>query len=102
MIIWSIKEIYYSKLDNNGNVLVDNKRITANTFSSERPIILVDGNDYVNILLLDDRDCNFNIYYKKIDDNGNFILSDKKLTSDIIVDFDAALSSNVTAIVYQT
>jgi len=91
-IIWSEYEdgdveIYYEKLDNNGNTLVDDKRLTEDPERSENPSIAIDSKDNVHIVWQDYRDGNYEVYYKRLDNNGNTIVPDK-----ILLDNDAKSS----------
>ena len=75
-------EIYYTKLDNNGNTLVDDTRLTTASSFSEWPAIAVDTNNNVHITWDDKRDGNWEIYYTKLDNNGNTLVDDTRLTTD--------------------
>ena len=76
-------EIYYTKLDNNGNPLVDNLRLTNDPKISSGPAIAVDSNNNVHIVWEDSRDGLFpEIYYTKLDNNGNTLVEDIRLTHD--------------------
>ena len=51
-----LREIWYAMLDNNGNTLIDNTRITeADGVDSTRPAIVVDSDDKVHIVWRDER-----------------------------------------------
>ena len=73
-------ELYYTKLDNNGNTLVDDTRLTDAPDSSENPCIAVDSSDNIHITWPDKRDGNYEIYYTKLDNNGNTLVDDTRLT----------------------
>ena len=60
-------------------------QITDNPDSSEFPSIKVDSSGNVHIVWHDDRDGNWEIYYKKLDNNGNELVLDTRLTYDIAV-----------------
>jgi parallel beta-helix repeat protein len=76
-------EIYYTKLDNNGNTLVDDTRLTSvSSAYSSGQAIAVDTNNYVHITWHDNRDGNDEIYYTKLDNNGNTLVDDTRLTYD--------------------
>ena len=75
-------EIYYTKLDNDGNTLVDDTRVTTDSASSSSPAIAVDTNNNVHITWWDDRDGNREIYYTKLDNKGNTLVDDTRLTTD--------------------
>ena len=64
------REIWYSMLDNNGDTLIDDTRITPNDGkNSVRPAIVVDSNDKVHIAWQDYRPASEHneIYYTKLD-----------------------------------
>jgi hypothetical protein len=75
------REIYYTKLDNNGNTLVDDTRLTTDSAWSSSPAIAVDTNNNVHITWFDERDGNPEIYYMKLDNNGNTLVDDTRLTN---------------------
>lgn len=79
------EEIYYTKLDNNGNTLVDDMALTGNDGEESLfPDIAVDSNDEVHIVWLDDRNetgstkCQ-DVYYTKLNNVGQTIVDDSKL-----------------------
>ena len=74
-------KIYYTKLDNNGNTLVDDTPLTTASSYSEYPTIAVDTNNNVHITWFDYRDGNWEIYYMKLDNNGNTLVDDTRLTT---------------------
>ena len=96
-IVWSNNsaEIYYTKLDNNGNTLVDDLPLTINTpgFSVD-PDIAIDSQDNLHIVWADERDNNQGpeIYYTKLDNNGNTLVNDLRLTFAFWNSFRPALA----------
>lgn len=79
-------EVYYLKLDNNGNVLVPERRLTpADTRYSLGPSIVVDREDRVHVLWIDNRDTEHlpfhEVFYKRLDLDGNALTEDKKITA---------------------
>jgi len=79
-------EIYYLKLDNNGNALVSERRLTpADTRYSLGPSIVVDHKDRIHVLWIDNRDTEHlpfhEVFYKKLDLDGNALTEEKKITS---------------------
>ena len=79
-------EVYYLKLDNNGNVLVSERRLTpADTRYSFGPSIVVDHKDRVHVLWIDNRDTEHlpfhEVFYKRLDLDGNALSEEKKITS---------------------
>ncbi|MFH1700168.1 MAG: choice-of-anchor J domain-containing protein [Candidatus Zixiibacteriota bacterium] len=73
-------EIYYSKLDNNGNTLVDDARLTNDNAQSVWPRIELDGLGNVHIVWIDERSSGPELYYTKLDIDGNTLIDDKRLT----------------------
>ena len=73
-------KIYYTKLDNNGDTLVDDKQLTHHLEGALAPTIAVDANNTVHITWSDYRGGNPEIYYTKLDNNGDPLIDDKKLT----------------------
>lgn len=82
-------EIYYMKLDNSGNRLVNETRLTSvDGFSSRSPKLAVDSVGHIHIVWSDSRDGDGEIYYRKIGNGG------VTLTSDVRITNEAALSVN--------
>ena len=75
-------EIYYKKYDNNGDNLTGDVRVTNDTSDSGLPSIAVDSDNNVHISWVDGRDGNSEIYYKKLDNNGNTLTGDVRVTND--------------------
>ena len=86
-------EVYYTKLDRNGNTLIDDKRISLNdTFRSSSPNIAIDSKDNVFIVWSDERHVNTEekpksssyknseLYYSKLNEEANFLVNNKRLT----------------------
>ncbi len=78
--------VYYAKLDNSGNTLIQEKRLTFDDLYWDRsPALAVDKQNNVHVFWssehYDQGDKDPEIYYKKIDNSGNTILDDKKLTN---------------------
>ena len=74
-------EIYYTKLDNVGNTLIEDTRLTTSLTTSGRPSLAIDNQGKVNIAWEDERDGNSEIYYTKLDSVGNTLVEDTRLTS---------------------
>ena len=85
-------EIYYTKLDNNGSTLVDDKRLTVASGTSSRPSLAIDSNNKVHIAWFDDRAGNYEIYYTKLDNNGNKLVNDRRLTFQLDSSHDPSLA----------
>ena len=75
-------EIYYTKLNNVGTTLVDDTRLTTDGASSMRPSIDVNSCDNILIVWQDGRDGNAEIYYTELDNAGNTLVDDTRLTDD--------------------
>jgi serine protease len=75
-------EIYYTKLDNKGNTLVDDTRLTADSAGSNLPTIAVDSYNNVHITWCDERDGAYEIYYTRLDNKGNTLVDDTRVTTD--------------------
>ncbi len=71
-------ELVYSKLDNNGNFLVDNISLTPEPDGkdSRDPDIAVDSDGNIHICFIDNSDGSggWDIWYTKLDNDGNFII----------------------------
>ena len=74
-------EIYFARLDANGNKIGSDIRLTNNIGGSGFPSFVVDANGY-GIIWRDDRDGNDEIYFAKLDANGNKVGSDVRITSN--------------------
>jgi hypothetical protein len=80
--------IYYSKLDAQGNVLIDQKSIMIvySAYCQLNPA--VDSQDNLHLVWTDGRlhapslyqYANWEVYYKKLDNNGNTLIDDLRLT----------------------
>ncbi len=87
-------EIYYKKLDQQGNTIVDDRRITSMEslgHSIRYPVkLLVDESDKLHLFqmnLVHPSDYSRQIYYTGLDSNGDKIVQDKPVTE--IYDYDA-------------
>lgn len=78
-------EIYYTKLDNGGNTIINDKRLTFDNSIVRNPSLGVDGGGNVHIAWSDFREGNPRIYYTKLDNNGANLLDDTKLSSNSAV-----------------
>lgn len=75
--------IYYTKLDGEGNILINKRKVTEGTFAS----ISIDNEDNVHIAFYDWRDLsvwdikskNPGIYYTKLDGDGNVLIKERRL-----------------------
>ena len=74
-------EIYYKKLDNDGINLTGDIRLTNDASSSWSPLVAVDSLDNIHIAWEDDRDGNYEMYYKKLNNTGGTLTGDTRLTN---------------------
>jgi hypothetical protein len=79
-------ELYYMKLDSLGNVLVDEKGVTLpDTDTSNLGDIVCDSQDNIHVVWSDTRNSgqpvsNLEIYYKKLDNMGDTVVDDTRIT----------------------
>lgn len=74
-------EIYYKRSSDGGVSWGDETRMTNNTHVSRYPCIAVSGS-MVHLVWHDDRDGNYDIYYKRSTDGGMNWSADTRLTTD--------------------
>jgi hypothetical protein len=77
-------ELTYSKLDNNGNILIDQLSLTPEPDgkNSRAPDVVIDSEGNVHICFIDERDLNnWDVWYTKLDNNGQTLIEDTNLTS---------------------
>ena len=74
-------EIYYKRSTNNGTAWGSDTRLTNNGAESNDPTIAVSGSN-VHIVWADNRDGNYEIYYKRSTNNGTAWGGDTRLTND--------------------
>lgn len=84
-IVWSDdrdmnREIYYRKLSSKGETMISALRLTWSTADSDSPSIISDSDDNLHIIWEDNRTGNYEIYYKKVDNNGNTLINDARLS----------------------
>jgi hypothetical protein len=76
-------EIYYTKLNNNGTKVVNDKRLTDFLADSSWPEIVIDSNDDIHIVWMvtenEYSNEDLGIFYAKLDNNGSEIVGAKKL-----------------------
>ncbi len=74
-------ELIYTKLDNDGNFLVDNLSLTPEPDGkdSRGPDAVVDSEGNVHITFMDNRDPGYDVWYIKLDNNGNFMIEPMNL-----------------------
>ncbi len=74
-------EIYYKRSSDGGISWGADTRLTNNSFTSWFPSVSVNGSN-VHVVWFDDRDGNYEIYYKKSTDGGTSWGNDIRLTND--------------------
>jgi hypothetical protein len=77
-------EIYYEKLSNDGDVLIDDQRLTTQLYYQGAPEIAIDSADDLHIAYkqYNQFDDEFFIRYLKMDNDGNILISPKVITTD--------------------
>lgn len=71
-------------------------RLTNNRTALDRPSITVDSDNNVHILWTDSRDGSWNLYYMKLDSNGNRVIGEKKVTPSTAYQFTECSRQIVT------
>lgn len=72
-------EIYYKKIDRDGKVLIGDTRLTYNHSNSYLPAIVSDSDDNNHVVWIDDRDGNWILYYKKVDNTGDTLVGTMRI-----------------------
>jgi hypothetical protein len=96
-------EIYYKHSTDGGLNWEADTRLTNNTYSSEYPSIAVSGS-VVNVVWEDNRDGNYEIYYKHSTDNGISWGADTRLTNNTAYPSEypsIAVSGSIVHIVWE-
>jgi hypothetical protein len=57
-------------------------RLTDDNFNVRWPIVILDSLNNSHIVWYDDRDGNWEVYYTKVDNDGNTLIDDTRLTDD--------------------
>ncbi len=73
-------DIYYKKVDSQGKQLVADTRVSSSVSRSNYPALAIDPWGYVHIAWLDDRGGVWNVYYARLDGNGEILVSNLQLT----------------------
>ena len=76
------REIYYKRSTDGGSTWGTDTRLTNKTATSNRPSVAVSGTQ-VNIVWQDNRDGNYEIYYKRSTDSGTNWGADTRLTNKV-------------------
>lgn len=74
------KQIYYVKMDNDGDPLFEEIRLTNDDENASHPTLHLDTEENVHIVWEDERHENTEIYYMKVDNEGNILLDELRLT----------------------
>lgn len=74
------EEIYYKKIDKNGNVLISDKRLTwSNQIHSQEPQLGVDAEDNIHIVWVENY---LYTYYKKLNKYGNILINNTEVSNE--------------------
>lgn len=76
------KQVYYMKLDNDGDPIVDEKRLTSDEENASHPALHLDSEENIHIVWEDERYENTEIYYLKVDNFGNALFDEQRLTDE--------------------
>ncbi len=94
-VVWSDtgggNEVFYTKLDKDGEKIVDDTRLTFNPMHSFNPSIAVDSSDLIHVAFTDARDGNAEIYYTRLDNEGNTLQDDFRVTRNKWVSFSPVI-----------
>ncbi|MEW6607257.1 MAG: sialidase family protein [bacterium] len=90
-------EIYYKRSQDGGNTWGPDVRLTNALNTSRAPAITSDANG-IHIVWYDDRDGNWEIYYKRSQDGGNTWGLDVRLTNNSAVSGEPAITSDANGI----
>ncbi len=91
------QEIYYKRSSDGGINWGANTRLTNNTFSSETPSISVSGSN-VHVVWVDNRDGNYEIYYKLSIDGGINWGTDIRLTNNTYSSLSPSIAVTVSLV----
>jgi hypothetical protein len=93
-----ISEIYYSKIDSNGTLLIEGIRLTFDPSQSYYPIIKTNSNDDAHILYKDYKPRDYvGLYYTKINSIGNVTVDELRLDTygpSTCFSFDASVDND--------
>ncbi|MBU1976277.1 MAG: right-handed parallel beta-helix repeat-containing protein [Nanoarchaeota archaeon] len=76
-------EIFYTKMNGFGRLEWYSTRLTNNFYNSNNPNIDVDGSGTSYVAWVDDRDANKEIYMSKLDSTGEFLIDNKRITTNV-------------------
>jgi len=76
-------QLYYNRIDQERFVLYpDDLQLTFSPSTSQNPALALDDYGYLHLCWQDDRDGNWEIYYKKLDMAGHCKTGDERVTND--------------------
>ena len=78
---WEFNSICYQRLDSEGNVLAGNMEVSQG-WSVTNSSIAVDSNNDVHIVWQSEKSNGWDVYYRKLDSNGDALTSEIKLNSE--------------------
>jgi hypothetical protein len=90
-------EIYYKRSTNGGTSWGTDTRLTVNTSSSWNTSLTVSGSN-LHVIWIDNRDGNWEIYYKRSSDNGTSWGTDTRLTDNSFFSEFPSVSSSGLAV----
>ncbi len=79
--LWLQSEIYYKKLDNNGQTLIPDRRLTFSSTGAWSSGIAIDQNDNIDFVWTDSRTGRSEIYFRKMNNNATNLTGDIRITS---------------------
>ena len=93
------QEIYFSALDSSGNILSGEKRVTFSASASSDPILLA-GESGISLFWIESKSAIKELNFKRINEQGNNIINNKVITSNIL-GYSAAEDSSYVYVAYQ-
>ncbi len=72
---------YYKKISRDGSSLINNLRLANVQSKSKNPSIAVDSQNNLNMVWSDNRNGNYEIYFKKLNANGTILMNDARFTN---------------------
>lgn len=84
-------EVYYKRSTNNGTNWDVDRRLTTSSGESNYPALAASGSN-LHLVWCDDRDGNFEVYYKRSTNNGDVWQADTRLTNNDSTSLWAALA----------
>ena len=93
-------EIYYTKLNNEGSVIVDDLRLTSDGASSQYPCLSISNEDSLHCTWQDNRFGTTEILYKKLNSSGSILIDDTLISSMPNESIQPSLTADNDTIVY--